>query len=426
MRCPKCGQDNYDNAPFCATCGMPLKVAEPAGGKPCVAGDRDEAVPSKVMPEQKSVKTFQVARETKERAPISRNTIIIVVIAVLVLLVIILAISLFGRKAGNNAGNGRSDWVADSGYAVGGMEEADQDAVPVHDGDDGVYSAEEDVDADDALAAVADIMLLASEKMANMANGGYDCLYGNPDDNYITAYYEDGTLHAIKCDGWMYLFDGGELMYASLDENSSSHEFFFRDGDIQCWIETDASGDIVHDINAESRDYLDWQYQILEGADFFFQAVDTALNTRFSMSDITKVTASSALYQSDMGFTHSPERLIDGSLDKAWAEGEAGNGVGSWFRMDFEDYRVLSGFDIYAGYQKSDRVYYGNPRPAEVDVYIDGSYAGSYALDDYYGEQHIALDSAWLASRLYIEITDIYSGNESSWPDMVISEISFY
>lgn len=49
-----------------------------------------------------------------------------------------------------------------------------------------------------------------------------------------------------------------------------------------------------------------------------------------------------------------PGNVIDGDLTTGWVEGVSGQGIGETITVYFDGTYLVSGIEIYAGYQKSD------------------------------------------------------------------------
>jgi Leucine-rich repeat (LRR) protein len=97
------------------------------------------------------------------------------------------------------------------------------------------------------------------------------------------------------------------------------------------------------------------------------------------MGAIVQVTASSSL--SERGMVHSPDRLIDNDVTKAWVEGVNGLGSGEWVRLTFDDTYAINGITISQGFQESRDMYEKNARPSRIRVFCDG-YSEEIFLED--------------------------------------------
>lgn len=143
-----------------------------------------------------------------------------------------------------------------------------------------------------------------------------------------------------------------------------------------------------------------------------------------SMDAVLSVTASSYLTQSDYNLYHTPDRMTDGDLSTAWVEGASGDGIGEWVAFTFDGTYLVSGIQIYAGYQKSDALYEKNSRPAVLTVTFSDGGERTVTLEDVSGSQYIAFDDPVETSSVTLAIDSVYPG--SKYQDTVISELSFY
>ncbi len=143
-----------------------------------------------------------------------------------------------------------------------------------------------------------------------------------------------------------------------------------------------------------------------------------------SMDAVTAVDATSYLIQSSYSLYHTPDRMMDGDLSTAWVEGASGDGIGESVTFTFDGTYLVSGFQIYAGYQKSDALYEKNSRPADIAVTFSNGDEAAVTLADESGSQYIAFDAPVETSSVTLTIDSVYSG--SKYEDTVISEITFY
>ncbi len=143
-----------------------------------------------------------------------------------------------------------------------------------------------------------------------------------------------------------------------------------------------------------------------------------------SMDAVAAVDATSYLIQSSYSLYHTPDRMMDGDLSTAWVEGASGDGIGESVTFTFDGTYLVSGFQIYAGYQKSDALYEKNSRPADITVTFSTGDEAAVTLADESGSQYIAFDAPVETSSVTLTIDSVYSG--SKYEDTVISEIAFY
>lgn len=146
--------------------------------------------------------------------------------------------------------------------------------------------------------------------------------------------------------------------------------------------------------------------------------------TPINAANILSVSATSYLDESQYHIVHLPENLIDGNLSTGWVEGSPGQGIGESVTVYFDGMHLVSGIQIYAGYQKSWDLYNKNSRPEGIYVgFSDGS-GESHTLADVYDVQNIQFANSVLTDRIILRVDSVYPGNK--YEDTVISEISLY
>ena len=143
-----------------------------------------------------------------------------------------------------------------------------------------------------------------------------------------------------------------------------------------------------------------------------------------SMSAVTNVTATSYLSEKQYELYHEPFNVIDGTLGNAWIEGVNGQGEGESLTIALNGTYTISGFIIYAGYQKSDKTYNNNSRPAELRVSFSNGQNVDIQLDDFFGEQRVSFNSAIESSSITFTILSVYPGVK--YQDTAISEITLF
>ncbi|HIS04202.1 MAG TPA: SH3 domain-containing protein [Candidatus Pullichristensenella avicola] len=110
----------------------------------------------------------------------------------------------------------------------------------------------------------------------------------------------------------------------------------------------------------------------------------------------------------------------DADASTAWAEGADGLGEGEWLSLFFDE-RVIAGFAIRAGYQRTAQTYNDNARPAQIRVSVAGEADALLTLDDSRDEQIVLFTRPTLTDYLSIEIVSAYSGTNSA--DTCISDV---
>lgn len=145
---------------------------------------------------------------------------------------------------------------------------------------------------------------------------------------------------------------------------------------------------------------------------------------RISSTNIRCAVTSSYLNESKYNIAHLPENAIDGDVTTGWAEGVSGQGIGETITIYFDGMYLVSGIEIYAGYQKSDDLYNKNSRPKEMYVEFSDGSGESCTLNDVNNVQNIQFVNPVITESITLRIDSVYPGNK--YEDTVITEISPY
>lgn len=143
-----------------------------------------------------------------------------------------------------------------------------------------------------------------------------------------------------------------------------------------------------------------------------------------STNMVRDVVSSSYLYETQYNKGHYATNVIDGTMEHAWSEGVDGDGIGESITLQMNGACRVSGFDIYAGYQKSSNAYYKNNRPAKIRIMFDQGGSIEVDLADQMGKQTVTFASPVETTLIGIEILDVYPGTD--YHDTCISEISLF
>ena len=141
-------------------------------------------------------------------------------------------------------------------------------------------------------------------------------------------------------------------------------------------------------------------------------------------SAVENISASSYLEEPQYGLYHGVSNLMDGDLSTAWVESVDGQGEGEAFTLKLNGTYKVSGFTIYAGYQKNEDIYTKNSRPAKMTVMFSDGTRQDVELDDINGPQKITFDTAVNTSSVRLTIQSVYSGTK--YQDTAVSEISLF
>lgn len=164
-------------------------------------------------------------------------------------------------------------------------------------------------------------------------------------------------------------------------------------------------------ITQEQLDYTNWG----DGQDGRY----ARLFGERTQAGINHIEASSELNEGTSSYAAS--LIEDGDLRTAWVEGTDGQGVGESISLTFDQAYQISGMEIYAGYQKSEDLYYKNSRPETITVGFSDGTSAQYTLQDVNEKQTVRFPTAVETDRLTVRIDSVYAG--SKYTDTAISEL---
>lgn len=145
---------------------------------------------------------------------------------------------------------------------------------------------------------------------------------------------------------------------------------------------------------------------------------------RIDAANFRNVRATSYLEESKYNIVHSPERVIDGDLTTGWAEGVSGQGIGESVTVDFDEEYLVSGIEIYAGYQKTESLYNKNSRPKEIYLEFSDGSGEVYILEDTKDVQNMEFAVPVITNSITLRIDSVYPGDK--YEDTVITEMVLY
>ena len=137
---------------------------------------------------------------------------------------------------------------------------------------------------------------------------------------------------------------------------------------------------------------------------------------------IASVSATSELSEYQM--THFASRIADDDLTTAWVEGADGYGIGESVTLALEASCGVSGFTIYAGYQKTAELYAKNARPEEITLTFSNGESLSFTLADLNGPQTFYFAESIVTDSVTLTICSVYEG--TTYEDTVITEIILF
>ncbi len=122
--------------------------------------------------------------------------------------------------------------------------------------------------------------------------------------------------------------------------------------------------------------------------------------------------------------SYGPRNLFDGKPETAWVEGvKDGNGEGQIVTLLYPSARSFSALVITSGYNKSERLFGRNSRPANVRAIFSNGEERTASLEDRMGQQVFTLSPPVTAQGVSVEILSVYPG--SKYTDTAISELAF-
>jgi hypothetical protein len=137
-----------------------------------------------------------------------------------------------------------------------------------------------------------------------------------------------------------------------------------------------------------------------------------------------EVTASSVLSPE---IAYHPSLLFDSRKEMVWAEGNHGTaGVAETLNFKLKNEIVITGIEIWNGYQRSSKHFEANARVEKFEFGLtnDNGKKGSYSLLDDSKPQYIKLDEPITGKEFSLKILSAYHGKK--YTDLVISEIRLY
>lgn len=161
----------------------------------------------------------------------------------------------------------------------------------------------------------------------------------------------------------------------------------------------------------EEYDYSNWSSDDGACAILTAQPVEHAAQSAAATSTLTE------------GETvHSADRLLDDDLTTAWVEGAEGQGEGTELTVRLNGTYLITGLEIWAGYQKNDEVYQNNSRPQTVTLTFPDGSSEQFTLEDTRGRQVLELTSPVTAYAFTLRIDSVYPG--AVYADTAITELA--
>lgn len=230
---------------------------------------------------------------------------------------------------------------------------------------------------------------------------------------------------------------GGYLAtVSSPEENQFLYDTFVRNGYSYVYLGgSDAAGENIWSwSNGEAFDYTNWldgePNNDVEGestiAMFRVFERDSWTNLPFHVAlpeptePVTaELSASSILMASKNYYV---EWLADNDPQTAWNEGADGI-VGESVTFQFDNPYWLTGFEIQAGFQSSEKTYYNNARPTLVELAFSDGTTQLYSLEDVMETQYITFPEPVFTQSVTMTILDAVPGEK--YEDACITELRY-
>lgn len=129
----------------------------------------------------------------------------------------------------------------------------------------------------------------------------------------------------------------------------------------------------------------------------------------------------SSVLPPQFGNSYEVQNLFSGGDDRAWVEGQAGQGIGEWIVVEFSTPRRVSGLSIANGYQKNQDIYSKNSRVRTIEVLFSQGRRETIPLADRFGLQNLNFATPTVASWVQLVIKDVYPGVK--YTDTAISKL---
>lgn len=119
-----------------------------------------------------------------------------------------------------------------------------------------------------------------------------------------------------------------------------------------------------------------------------------------------------------LGVKYSNKNLLDYSLNTAWVEGEAGNGINEWIEIELNNEYLVDNLLIFPGYGKSFKLFKANSRLKKIKLSWNNK-SKIVKFEDLFATKCIPIHD--LTKKIKITILDVHPG--SKYSDTCVSEL---
>ena len=137
-----------------------------------------------------------------------------------------------------------------------------------------------------------------------------------------------------------------------------------------------------------------------------------------------KIQSASSSSNYDSGGESFPATKVKDKQRKPWYEGDRGNGLGAWVKVDFNAATPVNRVVMLAGDWTTATKWSQANRPKEVELKFDDESTLTWTLDDTMTPQTFVLPKTKSTASIRFKLVQIYPG--TAFPDTAISEISVF
>jgi hypothetical protein len=129
----------------------------------------------------------------------------------------------------------------------------------------------------------------------------------------------------------------------------------------------------------------------------------------------------SSVLKPSKAIRYQPSMMFDGNRETAWVEGEKDDGLNETLTLHFDRERLLSGFEIINGYDKTESIWQANSRVKSLEATTGDGQTLTVSLQDVRGASRVDFKPPIRTEWLELRIKDVYAG--SKYKDTAISEL---
>ncbi|MDO9561833.1 MAG: caspase family protein, partial [Bradyrhizobium sp.] len=122
----------------------------------------------------------------------------------------------------------------------------------------------------------------------------------------------------------------------------------------------------------------------------------------------------SSVRKPQFGNSYGPENLFEGPQSAAWVEGQAGQGIGEWIAIEFDDLRTVRSIVVRNGYQKNNDIFRKNNRVRQLRAVFSQGETQTFVVPDRFGSELLTLPRPVRAYWVKFIIDDVWAGNKYS------------